>query len=525
MRSFDLRTARLRSCPDVPGLPEVYKNDLKELFRVWNSKLSRNVMRSRYYDGHEVVKNLGIAVPDDFAELDAVVGWPAKAVDTLADMSNFDSYTGTSTSLQILDEITDANDFYATYDMMLPDELVHSCAAVTVTAGRDGIPQLNAHSAITAAMTWSYERHRIKAGITVAETNEAGVPIAYNLYEDDCVIYIYMLPNDSGLWGFVVMPHAMGRPLIEPFVYRPSLRRPFGVSRINREVMSITDNAMRTVLRGEVGSEFFTSPQKALLGAPDGMFPNRLDEALERLPETYDPEEDDEDDEGYDDPDDMYDPYGDDEMPSPRRVKLDARTAWEYTIGHLMAISRDEEGNVPQVVQFSASSMEPHISYLRALAARFSGATCVPLNELGIIQDNPSSAEAIDSQRSALVREANKLNTINGRSLVNIGRMGIAIALNKPYYALTEDERTVGTHFMDPDRPALVSRADAMTKLASSAPWLVNTRVYWEKVGLTDEQIDVVLAAGRQAESTESMANIVANALNSVKQVENGEGE
>jgi hypothetical protein len=369
-------------------------------------------------------------------------------------------------------------------------------------------------------MIWDYRKHRIKAGITVAAVDSRDVPVAYNLYEDDCVVFIYQLPNDSGLWGFEVLPHAMGRPLIEPLVYRPSLRRPFGVSRINREVMSITDNAMRTVLRGEVGSEFFTSPQKALLGAPDGMFPNGLDEALENLPEEY------YDDEDEDTEPDEYDPYGDDDIHEhPRSVRLDARTAWEYTIGHLMAISRDEEGNIPQVVQFNASSMEPHISYLRSLAARFSGATSIPLNELGIIQDNPSSAEAIDSQRAALVREANKLNTVNGRSLVTIGRMGIAIALNKPLASLTDDEREVGTHFMDPDRPALVSRADAMTKLASSAPWLVNTRVFWEKVGLTDTQIDTVLAAGRQSSGTESMASIVANALGDSKVADNGTGE
>lgn len=510
-RNFDLRTAQLRSCPDVPGLPEAYVTDLKNLFQVWNTKLHRNVMRSRYYDGHEVVKNLGIAVPDDFAELDAVVGWPSKAVDTLADMSNFDSYTGTATSLAILDEITDANDFYAMYDMLLPDELIHSCAAVTVTGGTDGVPKLNPHSAISAAMIWDYRKHRIKAGLTVAQINEGGRPIAYNLYEDDCIVFIYELPNDSGLWGFQIMPHAMGRPLIEPLVYRPSLRRPFGVSRINREVMSITDNAMRTVLRGEVGSEFFTSPQKALLGAPDGIFPNGLDESLEMSPDVY-----------VEDEDDMALDYEDEpefDVPQHRRVKLDARAAWEYYIGHVMAISRDEEGNLPQLVQTNASSMEPHISYLRSLGTRFSGATSIPLNELGIVQDNPSSAEAIDSQRAGLVREANKLNKTNGRSLVNIGRMAVAIATNKPLASLSDDEKTIGVHFMDPDRPALVSRADAMTKLASSAPWLVNTRVYWEKVGLTDEQIDSVLSAGRQSQNTETMASVIARVTSKQSEV------
>jgi hypothetical protein len=36
---------------------------------------------------------------------------------------------------------------------------------------------------------------------------------------------------------------------------------------------------------------------------------------------------------------------------------------------------------------------------LRALACQFSGATGVPLNSLGIVQDNPSSAEAIQAAR------------------------------------------------------------------------------------------------------------------------------
>ena len=58
-------------------------------------------------------------------------------------------------------------------------------------------------------------------------------------------------------------------------------------------------------------------------------------------------------------------------------------------------MTRDEDGNVPTFGQIAAASMEPHIAYMRNLAARFSGATNVPISELGIVQDNPSSAEAI----------------------------------------------------------------------------------------------------------------------------------
>lgn len=494
--TYDLRAARLRECPDVPGLPAQYRNDLRQIFNVWRAKLPRNIMRSRYYNGHEVVKNLGIAIPPDFAAtVDSVVGWPQKAVDSLASVSSFDSFIGSNAAMGILDEVTEATDFYDKYDMMVPSELTHSCAAVTLSAGLDGLPQMNAHSAITAGLLWSYERNRVKCGCTVARIDEYGNVLAYNLYEDDAVVVIWRIDRTQTEWGFYVLPHAMGRPLIEPFVYGKSLDRPFGVSRINREVMSITDDAMRAALRMEIGAEFFTSPQKVLLGAPDGIFPQPEEE-----PKVDDEGEEVEDEEQV------------------IRHKLDAQTAWEYYIGHVMAIGRDEDGNIPQLVQVSPTSMEPHIATLRALASRFAGATGVPLNELGIVQDNPSSAEAINASREPLIREANKLNTSNGRSLRTVGQMAVAIALNKPLSALTPEERDIRTHFMDPDRPSMVSRADALSKLAAAAPAFAKTRVFWEKAGLTDDQIDIVMTAQKQQDGAESFANLLAGVANGTRE-------
>ena len=63
---------------------------------------------------------------------------------------------------------------------------------------------------------------------------------------------------------------------MEPLVYRPSLDRPFGKSRITRAVMSITDSAVREALRTEVSAEFFTTPQKYLLGADEELFEPQL---------------------------------------------------------------------------------------------------------------------------------------------------------------------------------------------------------------------------------------------------------
>lgn len=492
MRPYDLRAAHHRACPDVLGLPETYKHDLKLLFEVWNKTNSRNVMRSRYYYGHEVVKNLGIAVPDDFADVDSIVGWPKKAVDSLADMSRFDSFYGSDVAMSILDEATEANGFYEKYEMLLPSQLTHSCAAMTVTAGADGIPQINPHSAVTAAMLWDYRKNRIRCGITVANIDDEGNPIAYNLYEDDAVVLIYKQSN--GQWRFSVYPHGMGRPLIEPFIYNASLDRPFGQSRITREVMSITDAAMRTALRGEIGAEFYTSPQKVLLGTDAPSAWDDMDAPTD--------EESEDDEFGDFDEFDSTASVVDSEYPQ-------AQTGWEYLIGHVMTVPVNENGQIPQFVNVNGASMDPHISYMRSLAARFAGATAVPLNELGVVQDNPSSAEAIDAARAPLIREANKLNVSNGRSLRNVAKMTIAIATNKPLNALTDEEKDVGTHFMDPDRPSMVSRADAMVKLASATPWLTNTRIYWEKVGLTDDQIDLVLQEARRQSNNSTIQAIL----------------
>lgn len=64
----------------------------------------------------------------------------------------------------------------------------------------------------------------------------------------------------------------MGRPLMEVICHDPDLDRPLGHSLLTRELRGIVDKAMRDVLRMEVGAEFFTYPQRYVLGAADTLF-------------------------------------------------------------------------------------------------------------------------------------------------------------------------------------------------------------------------------------------------------------
>ena len=476
-----LSLALARRTPDATGLTSTLAGDLRSLFRVWNAKARRNVERSRYYHGHNSLKDLGIAIPPSLTSIETVVSWPQRAVDSFAVRSRLNAFTGDESVTDELDGIAAANDLYNVYRMAVVSELTHSCAAMTVTRGADGTPVIRAHSATTCAMLWDWDRHRIRCGVTVADVDEWGQPRAYNLYEDDCVVRFERLRDG---WSHHVMSQPASRPLMEPLIFRASLDRPFGMLRISRAVMSITDSAVRTALRSEISAEFFTSPQKYLLGAPEDLFEPVCDDDGTMKAEAEDAV----------------------------RNRLPGMTKWEAYLGSILAVTRDEEGNVPTFGQLAAASMEPHIAYMRNLAARFSGATNVPISELGIVQDNPSSAEAIYAAKEALIIEAEDLNESNGAAMRNVARMALAVAGNKSLDALTREERSVSCYFMNPSRPSLASQTDAMLKQASVFPGIVRTRVYWEELGYRDEQIDEIMAQMDRDAGSQVLQSVLRNA-------------
>lgn len=58
--------------------------------------------------------------------------------------------------------------------------------------------------------------------------------------------------------------------------------------------------------------------------------------------------------------------------------------------------------------------------YCRCDAALFSGATGVPLNSMGIFQDNPSSADAIETMRKDITDEAECFTENNTDSMFGV---------------------------------------------------------------------------------------------------------
>lgn len=447
------------------GFGEAERETMRRLMEVFTRNQVRNDTRTKYYEGKIAVKNIGIAVPDRLASLEVSCCWPQKTVEALQSRSIFDGFIASNQEVgNRLTAISQRNDLRARYSRAVIPQLIHGCAFATVMRKEDGTASIRFRTAEHAAALWDGENDRIEAGFVIVDSKKFNGDTQYQ----PCLVHLHtatalwVISRDSfgGEWVAYKMPHSMGRPMMEPLVYRASEDKPFGKSRITRPVMALTDSYLREMLRLEVGAELFTSPQKAILGAGD--------EAFEM---------------------DKYNAY----------------------ITNLLLIGKDEDGNTPTLMQLNAASMQPHVDVMRNLAAQFAGATCVPISELGVIHDNPSSAEAIYAAKEALVVEVDtSLNAGNAESLRNIALMALAIESNVPMGMLTAEELDFAVKFKNPAMPSIVSQADAMTKVAAAAPWIAETEVFLEEVGFDEGQRRRLAADKDRSASSKAISDIFA---------------
>ncbi len=171
-------------------------------------------------------------------------------------------------------------------------------------------------------------------------------------------------------------------PLLVPIVYRPDAVRPFGHSRISRACISIVQGALRTVKRSEISAEFYSFPQKYVLGTSQDM---------------------------------------------------DALDKWQATMSSFLNFSKDDEGDAPTMGQFAQQSMSPYLDQLKMFAALFAGETGLTLDDLGFVTDNPSSAEAIKASHENLRLAARKAQRTFGRGFLNAGYLAACVRDDYPY--------------------------------------------------------------------------------------------
>jgi hypothetical protein len=207
----------------------------------------------------------------------------------------------------------------------------------------------------------------------------------------------------------------------------------------------------------EVAAEFFGAPQRYILGASESAF---------------------QDAEG------------------------NAKSAWETYIGRVLALERDEDGNVPDVGQFAAHDPSGQTKIIDLYARIMSSQFGLPPHMLGYTTDNPASADAIRSTEAKLVKKSERRIRRLGRGWQDAMRLALWIRDGEP----PDKTRRIETVWRNPATPTIAAQVDATVKLVSEGILPADSDVALEMAGLTESQrkrvrADRARAAGRAGSS------------------------
>lgn len=451
------------AAPDVivgASVDEV--NVIRKLVSVWEAKHTRNVLRGVYFDGKMPLKPTGNIPREAYDRISAVLGWPSKAVTALAQRTVFDGFVSSEQAQDPFDLVStlDQNRF----DLELPQAIVsafkHSCSFITTAEGdtASGEPkvQIMARSAEWSSALWDKRRRRVSAYLAVTDVDDMGRVQAMDVYLPDAVLLCARKP--SGGWVADRRPNRLGEVLAEPLAYDPQLDRPFGRSRISRAVMSITDHALSTIVRTEISADFYAAPRMVALGVAEDAF---------------------------------------------------ARGKWQAAIDRWFALTKDEDGDIPKVEQLAQMTMQPLTELYRMYASQFAGETGLPVSALGIVQDNPPSAESMYAAEKDLIVEARAQTRILGSALRQVARKTVMLRdrMSEPSDELT----SIRANWLNPAFTSPVTAADALVKLNSVFPWMGDTEVALEYAGFTQAEVTRLLSDKKRAAGPSILDRVLAD--------------
>lgn len=446
----------------IQGLDDADFDLLRSAFDVWARKRRRNVLRTVYFEGKMPLKNLGISTPAEVANrVRAVLTWPAKAVTSLSQRSIFDGFAsplGSDDPLE-LEPVLEANRFDLELPQAIESAYKHSCSFYIVTRGdqESGEPEvlLTPRSAEWSAGLWDSRRRAMPALLAVTDVDGDGHVSGMVLYTPENVITL----SKGAKWRASYARHQMGEVPAEPITWSPQLDRPFGRSRISRAVMSITDNALRTILRTEVAAEFYAAPRMAALGLAQ--------DAIQK-------------------------------------------GKWEMAIDRFLAVTRDEHGDVPDVKQFPQMTMQPLIDLYRSYASQFSAETGVSVSSLGIVQDNPPSAEAMYAAEKDLITEANAANRVHSSS---VERLAVKIAKARgDSDAVVDEARRLDATWVNPSFTSPTTAANALVQLNAVFPWLSESETALRFAGFSGAEVTRLMAEKRRAAGPSVLDRVLSRA-------------
>ena len=373
-------------------------------------KRSRVLKRYKYYEMKNIMEDYSKMMPPDMQWMKTPLGWCAKAADSIADRLVFYQFEDDNFDMNQIFKMNNPDTFY---DNAVLSAVISSCCFVYISEDENGFPRLQVIDGANATGIINEITGMLTEGYAVLERDD---------YENPTKEAYFTIGNTDIIQNENTISYPNNAPyaLLVPIIYRPDARSPFGHSRISRACMSIMQGAIRTIKRSEVSAEFYSFPQKYMLG---------LSEDAEPMDK------------------------------------------WKASMSSMLVITRDEEGEKPTVGQFVQSSMSPYMEQLRMFAALFAGETGLTMDDLGFVSDNPSSAEAIKASHENLRLAARKAQRTFGSGFLNVGYLAACV---RDDYTYKREQvymtKPVWEPIFEPDAAMMSLIGDGAIKLNQAVP-------------------------------------------------------
>jgi hypothetical protein len=448
------------SIPELPLL--TLSDDELALVQMLRADMLRDrwalQLRDAYFNGEQLIRDLGISIPPQLKGLHTVIGWPRVGVESLEERLDLEAFRwADGADSSELAEIAEANDLFDESSLAHLDALVYGREYLAVGSGDCGTddcpPLISVESPLDMTLMWDA---RLRMGTAALRECAADTFIESGPEERMLVLYlpdqtVMCLPSDQGGWEVIDRDiHNLGVVPVVRMANRQRTADRVGKSEITPEVMSITDAACRRLMGMEVAAEFFGAPQRYILGASESAF---------------------QDADGT------------------------AKSAWETYIGRVLALERDEDGAVPDVGQFPAhdpTGMTKIIDlYARIMSSQFG----LPPHMLGYTTDNPASADAIRSTEAKLVKRSERRIRRFGAAWQQAMRLALWVRDGEP----PEKTRRIETVWRNPATPTVAAQVDATVKLVQAGVLPADSDVTLEMAGFTEGQRQRISVDRRRA--------------------------
>ena len=390
---------------------------------------SRVNLRYKYYAMQHYRAPIGITIPAHVrAKYRATLGWTAKGVDCLADRLVFREFTNDDFNVT---EIFDRNNPDILFDSAILAALIGSCCFIYISKGEDDEVRLQVIEASNATGVIDPITGLLVEGYAVLARDDYNQPTLEAYFEPNATHFI---PKNGRPYS---VAHEAGIPLLVPVIHRPDAVRPFGRSRITRSGMYYQKEAEQTFERANITAEFYSWPQKYIIG---------LDPDAEQL-ETY-----------------------------------------KATVSSLLTISASDGGEKPSIGQFTTASMSPFTEQLRTAAAGFAGEMGLTLDDMGFVSDNPSSVEAIKASHENLRLAGRKAQRSLGAGLLNVAYVAACLR-DEFHYARSQFVRTTvkWEPLFEADANTMTMIGDGVVKLNQALPGYINAETIRDLTGIAGD--------------------------------------